>query len=80
MQSRLKAAVETVGIVHDETRALEVLRESYTAARGELESELARSEPAALAGEQAQPRARVFLSAARRRALAASAERLRIET
>jgi len=33
-----------------------------------------------LAGEQAQPRARVFLSAARRRALAASAERLRIET
>jgi potassium efflux system protein len=56
------------------------LRESYSAAQSSLEKELTHSEPAPVQDAQAISRARVLLFSARRRALAASAERLRTET
>ena len=60
--------------------APKTLRDSYSAALSGLESELARPEPAPVPDAQAITRARVFLFNARRRALAANAERLRTET
>lgn len=77
LQARLSQARETVDALN---LAPKVLRERYALAERDLERELARAEPVPSPDAQVLSRARIFLFKARRRALAASTERLRTET